>query len=172
MVKRHWFCSKFLQNFCLLCFQDAIFILALWSFASGDSFLRTHSRVICIVQSLKSSLNIVRGIKVSLANIFCSFSYDSKVNVKKAIGLIITDKNTATCLRVVFFFYIYLPSLHNYDVISLAWRFMGDVKQLACENNRFSSPFAAGTFSGEERGETDVFAGYKATSNKYFLLLF
>lgn len=70
--------------------------------------------------SFALSLNIVRGIKVSLANIFCSFSYDSKVNVKKAIGLIITDKNTATCLRVVFFFYIYLPSLHNYDVISLA----------------------------------------------------
>ena len=112
MVKRHWFCSKFLQNFCLPCFQDAILILALWFFASDDSFLRTHSRVICIVQSLKSSLNIVRGIKVSLANIFCSFSYDSKVNVKKAIGLIITDKNTATCLRVVSFFYIYLPSLH------------------------------------------------------------
>ena len=57
---------------------------------------------------------------MSLANILGSFSYDSKVNVKKAIGLIITDKNTATYLRVVFFFYIYLPSLHNYDVISLA----------------------------------------------------
>ena len=63
-------------------------------------------------QSLKSTLNIVRGIKVSLANIFCSFSYDSKVNVKKAISLI-TEQNTATCLRVAFFFYIYLPSLHN-----------------------------------------------------------
>ena len=35
----------------------------------------------------------------------------------------------------------------------------------ACENIRFSSLFAAGDFSrnvpsGEERGETDVFAGY------------
>ena len=36
---------------------------------------------------------------------------------------------------------------------------------LACENIRFSSLFAAGDVSrnvaiGEERGETDVFAGY------------
>ena len=32
---------------------------------------------------------------------------------------------------------------------------------LACENIRFSSLFAAGDVSGEERGETDVFAGYE-----------
>ena len=40
------------------------------------------------------------------------------------------------------------------------------VNDLACENIRFSSLFAAGDVSrnvpsGEERGETDVFAGYK-----------
>ena len=44
---------------------------------------------------------------------------------------------------------------------------------LACENIRFSSLFAAGDVSsarnvpsGEERGETDVFAGYNGNQEK------
>ena len=39
---------------------------------------------------------------------------------------------------------------------------------LACENIRFSSLFAAGDVpSGEERGETDVFAGVKWSLTTY-----
>ena len=37
------------------------------------------------------------------------------------------------------------------------------IKSLACENIRFSSLFVAGDVSREERGETDVFAGYEIT---------
>ena len=37
------------------------------------------------------------------------------------------------------------------------------MKSQACENIRFSSLFVAGDVSREERGETDVFAGYEIT---------
>ena len=35
-----------------------------------------------------------------------------------------------------------------------------ELSMVACENIRFSSLFVAGVPSDEERGETDVFAGY------------
>ena len=62
--------------------------------------------------------------------------------------------------------------MNSYEIMVTPWDF------LACENLRFSSLFAAGDVSrnvpsGEERGETDVFAGYgiSATESKVRTIL-
>ena len=54
----------------------------------------------------------------------------------------------------------------KYVVLNIKFQIACFLALLACENIRFSSLFAAGDVSrnvpsGEERGETDVFAGYR-----------
>ena len=52
---------------------------------------------------------------------------DSNENFKKAIDCL-GKQQLCTCITL-FFLYIFLPSLHNYDVKSLISRFMEDVNK-------------------------------------------
>ena len=81
------------------------------------------------------------------------------VSVNKLKPQELFDKQQAPVLQKVDMVFHLIMQLASLTLIH--WTLI----YLACENIRFSSLFAAGDFSrnvpsGEERGETDVFAGY------------